>query len=883
VTEPSVRFSSVLRELRERAGLTQEELAEAAGLSTRTVSDLERDVVSMPQKETVRLLAAALALDGLPRIEFEAVARGRASHGAVRGVMRMLPRDITSFTGRLPELEDLQDAAISAARSPGTVAIRAIGGMPGVGKTALAIHAAHRLTSRFPGGQIFLSLHGHTPGRSPVRPADALGTLLLAIGVPAAQVPAGLEERAALWRDRVADRELLLVLDDVADTQQARPLLPGAGRSLVLLTSRRRLAALEDATAISLDTLPPDDAAALLIRLAARPALDAADPAVLEITRLCGFLPLAIGMLGRQLHHHPAWTAAGRAAELAAAVDRLELLATENVSVTAAFDLSYQDLAPELQRLFRRLSLHPGAEIDAPAAAALGGADVTGARRGLEALYDQHLLTEVAPGRYRMHDLLREHARALAERVDSADDRGDAIDRLLDYYQRTAARAHSLLCGTAGSVATAAADAIPAAVSGPADRDEALAWFRVERASLLACLELATGAGQHARVIALTAGIAELLRLDGPWAEAIPLHGAAVEAARHLRDQHGQAGALTDLSRARLLSGEHAAAARGLDGAMTIYRALGDRRGQAYTLIYLGILRRMTGDHAAAAVALQDALDIGRDLDDQHAQAECLNHLGKLSFVAGQYPAAARDLQEALRLYRNLGDRRGQADTQASLGYVWRLTGDYRAAERELRDALSTCRYLGDRRSQAHALIFLGDLRRLTGEHAAAAQDLQEALSIYRDLGSRGGQANALLYLGIVRRLTGDFPAAAKDGQEALEIYRDLRSRSGELEALNEAGTLSRLRGEMDQARAYHQQALELAREMGSPHDEAYALSGLGRCCRDSGCAGEAARWLEQALVILERLGVPEAAEVAAELSALRREHGSGRSARTPG
>ena len=214
----------------------------------------------------------------------------------------------------------------AAAAVGGVVGIHAIGGMAGVGKTAFAVHAAHRLADRFPAGQIFLPLHGHTPGRQPVDPGDALASLLLTAGVPAAQIPPGLEARMALWRDRLAERQLLLVLDDAASSEQVRPLLPGSGGSLVLVTSRRHLSALDDATAVSLDTLPPGEAAALLVRLAGRPGLSPADPAVAELTGLCGYLPLAIGMVARQLHHHPAWSPAGRAAELAAAVDRLELM-----------------------------------------------------------------------------------------------------------------------------------------------------------------------------------------------------------------------------------------------------------------------------------------------------------------------------------------------------------------------------------------------------------------------------------------------------------------------------------------------------------------------------------------------------------------------------
>src|SRR6204780_4013453 len=322
VAEPPVTFAALLRKLRAEARLTQEELAEAAGLSPRSVSDLERGIASTPRRETVRLLADALPLPGPDRAEFEAVARGRTVPAGpvphVAAALRTLPRDIASSTGPQLELRELVNATAGAAGSGGVVSIHAIGGMAGVRKTAFAVHAAHELADRFSGGQIFMALHGHTSGQAPVDPADALASLLLTVGVPAAQIPPGLEARIALWRDRLAEKQLLLVLDDAAGSEQVRPLLPGAGGSLVLVTSRRHLSALEDATSVSLDTLPPDQAAALLVRLAGRAELSPDDPAVAEITALCGFLPLAIGMVARQLHHHPAWSVAGRAAELVA-------------------------------------------------------------------------------------------------------------------------------------------------------------------------------------------------------------------------------------------------------------------------------------------------------------------------------------------------------------------------------------------------------------------------------------------------------------------------------------------------------------------------------------------------------------------------------------
>jgi len=906
-------FCGLLRQLRAEAGLTQEELAEAARLSPRSVSDLERGINRTARKETARLLADALGLTGPARAEFEAAARGRpvpgcAGTGGVAAATRTLPRDIASFTGRQEELGQL---ALAAAGSGGVVRIHAIGGMAGVGKTAFAVHAAHQLAGRYPGGQIFLPLHGHTPGHVPVDPADALASLLLTAGVAAAHIPPGLEARTALWRDRLAERQLLLILDDAADSEQVRPLLPGSGGSLVLVTSRRHLSALEDATVVSLDTLPPGQAAALLVRLAGRPGLAPDDPAVGEITGLCGYLPLAIGMVARQLHHHPAWTAAGRAAELTAAADRLELMATENLSVAAAFDLSYADLTGQQQRLFRRLGLHPGDSIDGYAAAALDGTGLGAARRGLEALYDQCLLTEPAAGRYRMHDLIREHARALAGRLDPDDDRDQATGRLLDYYQYAAARAHALITLQARPAPACADGAVPAAVPVLAGREQALAWARAERGSLLACLDHATAASQHARVTALTAALAGLLHSDGPWPEAITRHTTAVQAARQLGDRlaqanalndlgHlrrltsdypaavqvleqalaiyrdignrlGQANALFDLGPIRWLTGDHHGGIRDLERALAIYRDLGDRLGQANVLSYLGSGRRLIGDYPGAAQAFMEELAISRDLGDRLGEADALRELGAVRWETGDYPGAGQLVEQALGIFRDLGDKPGQGETLYYLGGIRRQTGDYLAATQLLDQALDILRDLGDRRSQANALCQLADVRLATCDYPAAAQVLAQALGIYRDTGERHAQANVLCQIAIVRRETGDYPAAAQLLDLALGVFRDLGDRANEPWALNEKGTLYRATGDLAQARECHQQALDQARAIASPWTEAQALAGLGRCALAAGQTDEAAEMLRKALGIFQRIGAVEAAGVSAELDAATR------------
>jgi LuxR family transcriptional regulator, maltose regulon positive regulatory protein len=816
-----------------------------------------------------------------------------------------LPRDVASFTGRHRELEQLAEAAAGAG---GVVAIHAIGGMAGVGKTAFAVHAAHQLADRFPGGQIFLPLHGHTPGQQPVDPEDALASLLLTAGVAPAHIPPGLEARMGLWRDRLAGRRLLLILDDAVDSAQVLPLLPGSAGSLVLVTSRRHLSALEGATAVSLDTLPPGEAGALLVRLAGRAGLDPEHPGVAELARLCGYLPLAIGMVARQLYHHPAWSVAGRAAELAAARDRLQLMATENVSVAAAFDLSYADLTGQQRRLFRRLGLHPGAEFDAYAAAALDGTGLAEARRGLEGLYDQYLLTEPAKGRYRMHDLIREHARALTVRDDPDGDRERATARLLDYYQHAAVRADARIGRQTRPGRDRAADgAVPAAVPDLNDREEAQAWARAERATLTACLDHATAAGQHARVIALTAGLAGLLRRDGPWAEAITRHETAIGAAERLGDRFGQANALHDLGTVRRLVADYPAAVRAQEQALDIYRNVGHRLGQAGCLSELGMVGRMTAEYPAAIEFLEQALGIYRDLGDRPGEANALLELGALQAGRCACPAVAQFLEQALGIFRDIGDRMGQANALMHLGEVRQMEGDYPAAAQAEEQALSICRDIGH--GQANALRNLGVVRRMEGDYPAAVQALEQALDIYRDMGHRMGQANALRDLGVVRRIEGDSPAAVQALEQALGIYRDIGHRfgeacalrdlgvvwrvegdspaavqaleqalgifrdigrrAGEAEALNERGALHRAGGALAEAEGCHRRALDLARAIASSWVEAHALAGLGRCALAGGHHEQAQAFLRQALEIFQRIGTPEAGDIFGELAAL--------------
>jgi|HubBroStandDraft_1064217.scaffolds.fasta_scaffold10694_4 tetratricopeptide (TPR) repeat protein/transcriptional regulator with XRE-family HTH domain len=870
---PAGTFAGLLRQLRTAAGLTQEQLAAAAGLSPRSISDLERGVNLTARRETVRLIADVLNLTGPARAGFQAAARGLGRQhafpaGGTAAATRTLPRDTGAFTGRQSELGTVLAVATSAKASGGIVSICAIDGMAGIGKTTFAVHAAHHLAPRFPDGQVFLPLHAHTPGQRAVDPADGLASLLLTAGVDASQIPAGLEERTRLWRDHLAGKQVLLLLDDAAGYEQVRPLLPGTAGSFVLVTSRRHLSALEDADTISLDTLPPGEAAALLVRLSARPGLTADDPAVREIAGLCGYLPLAIGMLAGRLRHHPAWSAAELASGLASARDRLEFMHTENLSVAAAFDLSYQDLEPAQQRLFRRLGWHCGPDFDAYAAAALDDAELSATRRRLEALYDQHLLTEHVSGRYRLHDLVREHARSLAA-SDPGDDGDAARDRLLSYYLQ-ACRVADQQLARRGRPAPAVSPP-PAAMAMPdlTARKDAIGWIGRERFNLHAAVSDAVQRGRPAFAIALPAAMHAFLRFQGYWDQALALHRIALDSATSAGGKHAQAQALTDLGDVEMATRDYPAAAASLSKAITVYRELADRPGEAAALTELGAALYLTGENQAAAGHLVRALELYRDLGGLLGEAVVLSRLGSVRLVTGDYQAATAGLTRALELYRNLGDRLGEAHALNDLGAVRQATGAYAEARADLERALELYRDLGDRLGEANALLDLGNVQHATGDYPAAIAGLTRALDLYRDLDDRLGRANALHQLGAVRQATGDHGAAAGSQQQALDLYRQLGDRGGEADALIDLAEASLESGQPAQARARFEQALAIAADIASPLVQARAAEGIGKCDLRDGETEQGAVMLRNALAIYTRLGSPRARSVTAMLADL--------------
>ncbi len=694
------------------------------------------------RRDTGQAAPASAALSHLTRV-------GHSLPPSAPGVRYSLPPDVTAFTGRDEELDRISASVTQGAGAGGVVAIHAIDGMPGVGKTTLAVHVAHLLRHRFPDRQLFINLHGHTPGQDPLTPEAALAGLLTASGVDARNLPGDLQGRTSLWRDRMAGQRTVLVLDNAASSDQVVPLLPGDEDCLVLVTSRRYLGDLPGtAVPVLLQVLSSEEAREMFVRLV--PRAIGPDPAVAELVRLAGFLPLAISLLARVYARHPSWTLTDLAAETRASI---LTLAAEKDSVAAAFEVSCRHLDPDHRKFFQRLGLHPGTSIDGYAAAALAGTGLREAATYLDVLHGEGLLTEAGYHRYNMHDLIRRYIRDRAA-ADPVLDRQQALDRLLDYYQHTAALAEARLAHRARTSPAPPLLAPPAALPALAGADQALAWTRAERPNLLACLDHVTHTGQHARVVALTAAMAALLRQDGPWADALTRHAAAVEAARHIGDRLGQANALLCLGAVRQLTGDYPGAAEALAQALGISRDLGDRLGQASALLNLGIVCWLTADYPGAAGALAQALDIFRAFGDRRGEADALNRLGGVRRLTGDYPAAADVQEEAQGIYRDIGDRGGEVETLNELGMLYRVRGDLSRAGEYHRQALDLAREIASPWDEAQALAGLGRCALAAGRATDAAAGLRQA----REMFERIGAAEATAVAAELDGLTGPGP-----------------------------------------------------------------------------------------------------------------------------
>jgi DNA-binding SARP family transcriptional activator/Tfp pilus assembly protein PilF len=755
------------------------------------------------------------------------------SRAVASPVPRQMPAVAGHFAGRADELAALTTLLCPPGQTTGTVLISAIDGTAGVGKTALAVHWAHQVADRFPDGQLYVNLHGYDPGE-PTPPAQALAAFLRALGVSGSEIPADEEERAARYRSLVADRRLLVVLDNARDTGQVRPLLPGSPACAVVVTSRDSLAglvALDGARRVDLGLLPLPDAVSLLRELIGGPRVDAEAEAVAALAELCCRLPLALRIAAELAAAQPTVPLARLTGELADKQQRLGLLETgddPHGALQTVFSWSYRRLDRETARAFRLASLHPGEDFDAYAIAALTGTAVENAQRALRLLAQANLVFPGWPGRFNMHDLLRGFALDSANTTDSADQRQAALARLFDHYLHTAASAMDVLFPAERDYR--GPRIAPGATPSPRLDSEhaARSWLDDERANLVAAIVYMTGHGWPGQAMHLAVILFRYLDVGGHFAEAVIIHGYARQAAS----------------------------------------AAGDKRAEANALNNLGSVGFRRGRHCEAAAYYREALGLFCVLGDEEGQARALDNLGLTDIELGHYAEAEAHFHEALVFYQTGSHRTGEARALAMLGLVDAKCGRYERATERVSQALSAFVDVGNPLGEATCLMQLAVIELRQDHPAQATGHLQQALSRYRTINDRNGEADALHLLAEAQGRQGQYEQAFALAQQGLVLHQENGSDSGQARALNVLGELLLATRQPGQARTEHVAALAFATQAGDSEEQARAHSGLGASYRAMEDLSQARHHWEQALSIYTQLGAPRAEYIRQQLDA---------------
>ncbi|HEX3782254.1 MAG TPA: tetratricopeptide repeat protein [Pseudonocardiaceae bacterium] len=728
-------FGAELRRLRGAAGLSLTDLANKVHYSKGYLSKVETGLAQ------ANGTLAALC-DGVLDTEGTLVAMvpsRRKPRGRPRGpVARLtgLPPDAAHFTGRTGRLAELRAALLD--EGPGVPTVCVVAGMAGVGKTALAVHVAHQIEDHFPDGSLFLDLRGYTPGGPGVSSAEALDRLLRLLGIPGEQIPADTDDRAAYYRGRLRTMRLLLVLDNASSAQQIRQLLPGERSCRVIVTSRGRLPALDDARHISLDALTEDEATTLFTAVAGTErscAPPRAEPMIGNIVAHCGRLPLAVRIAAARYRGNPGWSLADLDARLADATALLRELDDGERSVVAAFQLSYRDLPADQRRLLALLALHPGPDIDTYSAAALGDLELVAASGLLDRLQEAYLLGQQAGGRYEFHDLLRIFARAMAEQDLPAPQRRAALDRLVEYGLRGAESADILLTPHRFRPPIDHGQP-PRAPRTFTDATAAMNWIQAEWRTLVALCAACADNGEYARcwqLAFLLRGYFFLAKLWDPWIET---HQLALRAAR----------------------------------------AAGDLWAQGVTLNNLGVAHIDRGEIDTACAYYQQALAIFDELDDEPGRVNALANLGWAHHYRAEHDLARHDLRAALAAYRRAGNDRNAAITLRGLSLAETELGEYTDAEDNITEALRVFDRLGLDLDAVMAYNCLGWTHFRAGRHSEAAKAYRQAVTRGERAGSQYEIARAETGLGNVAAAQDRRAEAERYWERALQRYPDLNA-----------------------------------------------------------------------------------------------------------
>jgi DNA-binding SARP family transcriptional activator/tetratricopeptide (TPR) repeat protein len=663
-------------------------------------------------------------------------ARGPVNGHAGARVVRpaQLPADLAAFAGRRAEVARV--SALLEEPPAGAMLIGAIDGMPGAGKTTLAVHWARLAADRFPDGQLYVNLRGFDPG-GPLGPAEALAGFLPALGVTPQQVPAGLDGRAALFRSLLAGQRVLVVLDNARDEAQVRPLLPGTPGCMVIVTSRNRLTGLvasDGASLLTLDVFSPADAQEALTRRLGAARVAAEPAAVEEIIASAGRLPLALALVAARAAAHPQFPLAAIAGELRDTRGSLDAFTGEGgTDVRAIFSWSYRMLSPLAARLFRLLSRQAGPDISLAAAASLAAVPVRQTRSLLAELSRTRLLTEHSPGRYSLHDLLRSYAAELCAETDPPGTRDAATARLLGHYLYSAHHSHLLLQPhqLLPDLEPQAAGAQP---EQPGSYTGALAWFTAEQRVIEAAVRYAAQHGLVRYAWQLAYVMTPFYQRSGLWHDWTATARTALSAARSGRDLAGQACLHRILAGACFHLGDSAAALAELDRARDLLTRLDLPAEQAYLHSNYGSVLSRLGRPEEATTHHRRAFELYRAAGLRLGEAYAMEGIGSCANRLGQPGRAITSITAAMDIHIELGDPYGEASSWERLGDSYQLLGEHGAAASCLERAMSLFRRLGSRADEAGILAALGDIQLSEGEPAAARASFQQALAIFGEL-----------------------------------------------------------------------------------------------------------------------------------------------------
>jgi tetratricopeptide (TPR) repeat protein len=680
-----------------------------------------------------------------------AVVQAAAVHGGVHvhgnghrfPPPRQLPLDPPNFFNREADIAAL-DRLIADQRLPSdatrsAVVVSAIAGAPGVGKTALALHWAHRVRHRFPDGDLFIDMQGYGPG-TPLSSAHALSTFLRALDMPSSGIPETLDEQAALFRSLLDGKRMLVFIDNAFSSAQVRPLLPASRRCFAVITSRSALPSLvtrEGAVRVSVDMLSPDESVELLSELIGSERIDAERDKASQVAELCGHLPLALRIVAERAARRPEFSLSELVEELVGEQHRLDALASADDELSdtrTVFSWSYRALTPELRRVFRLLSSHVGPDISLEAAAALIGAPLSPTKRHLRALADAHLLQEMSTNRFRLHDLLRSYSAERTVAEDSQQERTDAVRRVLSWYLLTADRGRRAVLPHSPTAPLLPAGRIESIVDFT-DGPSAIRWFDTERLNLLAALRQAVELGQLdiAWKLPMAAGGFFELRSHGvEWAE---IHELGVAAARALGDAFGEGANLVVLADAAWQLGQYEQAVNHYHRAASIGHELEVRWLEGFALRGLGLVREEQGDIEAAATHFAAALDVFRAAGNKRGEGMSLLSLGKCARARGQLTSAVEAGREAVAIFERIEDTWTIAWGQLALAASLAELDELAEAITALEQAATVFRDFEDQLSEASALALLGDLHARSGDRTTASQSWLRAAELYEALG----------------------------------------------------------------------------------------------------------------------------------------------------